>query len=76
MEKGIALSHKNYAGKETGKRGTLKQGMWYSVLTQRAKHIKAYVRFAVAFEVLITVIMQSIIFWDVVLCNSMTDLRN
>jgi hypothetical protein len=63
VEKGIALSHKNYDGKEIGKRGTLKQGMWYSVLTQRAKHMKAPVS------------MQSI-FWDVVLCNSMTDLRN
>ena len=60
MEKGIALSHKNYAGKEIGKRGTLRQGIWYSVLTQRAKHMKAHVRFAVAFEVLIAVTMQSI----------------
>ena len=76
MENGIALSHKNYAGKEIGKRGTQKQGMWYSVLTQRAKHMKAHVRFVVAFEVLIAVTTQSIIFWDVVLCNSMTDLRN
>jgi len=50
--------------------------MWYSVLTQRAKHMKAHVRFVVAFEVLIAVTTQSIIFWDVVLCNSMTDLRN
>lgn len=76
MEKGIALSHKNYAGKEIGKRGTLRQGIWYSVLTQRAKHMKAHVRFAVAFEVLIAVTMQSITIWDVMLCNSMTDLRN
>lgn len=76
MEKGIALSHKIYAGKGTGKRGTLKEGMWYSVLTQRAKHMNAHVRFAVAFEVLIAVTMQAIIFWDMVLCNSMTDLRN
>jgi len=76
VEKGIALSHKNYAGKEIGKRGTLRQGIWYSVLTQRAKHMKAHVRFAVAFEVLIAVTMQSITIWDVMLCNSMTDLRN
>jgi len=27
VEKGIALSHKIYAGKEIGKRGTLKEGM-------------------------------------------------
>jgi len=38
--------------------------------------MNAHVRFAVAFEVLIAVTMQAIIFWDMVLCNSMTDLRN
>jgi len=74
VENSIALSHKNYAGKETGKRGTQKWGIWYSVLTQRAKH-EAHVRFAVASEVLIAVTLQTIVFWGMV-CNSMTDLRN
>jgi hypothetical protein len=68
VEKGIALFHKNYAGKEIGNRATLEQGMWYSVLTKRDKHMKAHVRIAVAFKVLIVVTMKSIIFWCV-WCN-------